>query len=141
MLPGIGIPIAQSALDGRSWPRGRQRGLFRGNRSPALKQMVSETRLALLHYAPSLARVWKRPWNPRPCASAWGLFGWRNPQSCDRGHTTARRGTINMVGLGEFSPRAEALCGRRHREGACPRPHLTIAPDFTRLRCGFSRAV
>jgi hypothetical protein len=61
-----------------------------------------------------------------------GPFSWpllENPQSCDQGHTTARRRAVSG-GLGELSPpRAEALCGRRHAWGV-PLFTLHFSPDF-----------
>jgi hypothetical protein len=38
-VQGIGIPIAQS-VSMADWPRGLPRGLFRGNRSPALTNQL-----------------------------------------------------------------------------------------------------
>jgi hypothetical protein len=47
-------------------------------------------------------------------AGLFSLLPLRNPQSCDRRHTAARRHPVDNVGLGEFSPHAPRPCGRRH---------------------------
>jgi alpha-beta hydrolase superfamily lysophospholipase len=61
-----------------------------------------------------------------------GPFSWpllENPQSCDQGHTTARRRAVSGGPRRAFPPRAEALCGRRHAWGVPPFT-LHFSPDF-----------
>ena len=59
-----------------------------------------------------------------------GPFSWpllENPQSCDQGHTTARRRAVSGGPRRAFPPRAEARVAGGML-GACPRPHFTLAP-------------
>jgi hypothetical protein len=53
----------------------------------------------------------------------------RNPQSCDRGHTTARRRAVKGGPRRAFPPTRRGPCGRRHAWGVPP-VTLNYSPDF-----------
>ena len=62
-------------------------------------------------------------------AGLFSLLPLRNPQSCDRRHTAARRHPVDNVGLGEFSPtRRGPVAGGTL--GTFPRSHFPFSPDF-----------
>ena len=59
-----------------------------------------------------------------------GPFSWpllENPQSCDQGHTTARRRAVSGGPRRAF-PHAPRPCVAGGMLGACPRSHFTLAP-------------